>query len=626
MTDTSTDTSTDISAAVDAEAVTGLATAPEDATALEDRRLGRSSTQEPPAPHSRWGKLTAEPRKWWRQLTSMRTALVLLFLLAVAAVPGSTFPQRKLNEAKVEAYFVQHPKLAPLMDKLSLFDVFASPWFAAIYLLLFVSLVGCLVPRIRVHARALVRKPPAAPRHLDRLPFAAVTDLPVGTDPSRAADDVRDALRRGRWRTVVRTEPSGAVTVSAEKGYLRETGNLAFHIALVALLIGVASGSLWGWKASVLVTEGTAFCDTVQAYDSFTPGTRMRDVALPSFCVQLDDFQATYQASGQPKDFKAKVRYIQGSKAVSQDPNTAYTLEVNHPLRLHGANIYLINHGYAPVLKFTDRYGTVFEETPAFLPQDAQMTSEGSFILPDANQDPKATKRNENSQIAFTGFFVPTAPPDGEAQTPSLSPLPENPAVVLVGYRGDTGLDSGIAHSVYSLDQHQVDSGALKSIGSKKLAVGQVWKLGDGSSLAFEGYKEFMTVQVGHDPGELIVLGAAGFMLIGLVSSLTVRRRRLFVRVRPDGGFAVGGLARTDPDRYAEEFDRVVERLVVAVRGPEQPVAGRTENSDTPGASDASATAGATVPTQSSGPLPASAVPADVPSSAAVGKKDRHGG
>lgn len=555
----------DTSTTEDVEAVTGLATAPEDATALQDRRLGRSSPAQPPAPRSRWGKLTAEPRHWWRQLTSMRTALVLLFLLAVAAVPGSAFPQRKLNEAKVEAYFTEHPKLAPLMDKLSLFDVFASPWFAAIYLLLFLSLVGCLVPRLRVHGRALVRKPPAAPRHLDRLPFAATTELPdAGTDPARAAEAVRAALRRGRWRTIVRTEPSGAVTVSAEKGYLRETGNLAFHLALVALLVGVASGSLWGWKASVLVTEGTAFCDTVQAYDSFTPGSRMRDVALPSFCVQLDDFQATYQTSGQPKDFKAKVRYIQGAKAVTEDPNTAYTLQVNHPLRLHHANIYLINHGYAPVLKFTDRYGTVFEESPAFLPQDGQLTSEGSFILPDANQKPTGGARNENVQVAFTGFFLPTAPPDGAEQTTSLSPLPTNPAVVLVGYRGDTGLDSGIAHSVYSLDQKQVEGGALKSIGSKKLSVGQTWTFSDGSSLAFEGYKEFMTVQVGHDPGELIVLVAAGFMLIGLVCSLTVRRRRLFVRVRPDGGFAVGGLARTDPDRYAEEFDRVVERLVVA--------------------------------------------------------------
>ena len=91
----------------------------------------------------------AQARRWWRQLTSMRTALVLLFLLAIAAVPSTILPQRSLNPVKVEEYFAGHPKLAPFLDRLSAFDVFSSPWFAAIYLLLFVSLIGCLVPRIR---------------------------------------------------------------------------------------------------------------------------------------------------------------------------------------------------------------------------------------------------------------------------------------------------------------------------------------------------------------------------------------------------------------------------------------------------------------------------------------------
>ncbi|TQS39758.1 cytochrome c biogenesis protein ResB [Cryptosporangium phraense] len=498
----------------------------------------------------------------------MRTALVLLFLLALAAVPGSTFPQRALNQAKVERYFVDHPTLAPFLDKLSAFDVFASPWFAAIYLLLFVSLVGCLVPRIRVHSRALIRRPPAAPRNLDRLPVSASGQ--TGGEPAAVATAVRRTLTRNRWRTVVRTEPTGAVTVSAEKGYLRETGNLAFHVALVALLVGVASGSLWGWKASVLVVEGNAFCDTVQAYDSFTPGTRMRDAALPSFCVQLDDFQGTYQANGQPEDFLAKVEYVQGNQAYSQNPDEKYDLKVNHPLRLDGANVYLINHGYAPVLRYTDKYGTVFEESPAFLPQDSQLTSEGAFVLPDANQDPKSASRARNVQMAFTGFFLPTAPASGPP-IQSVSPKLEDPAVTLVGYRGDTGLDSGIPRSVYSIDQNQVDSGALKSVGSKKLSVGETWTLDDGTKLQFVGVKEFMTVQVGHDPGEKIVLVAAVFMLLGLITSLTVRRRRLFVRISPDGRMAVGGLARTDPDRFASEFDALSQRLVAAQSPPDVP-------------------------------------------------------
>ena len=77
----------------------------------------------------------------------MRIALVLLFLLALASVPGSIVPQEGSDPAGVTQYFAAHKTLAPLLNHLGLFNVFAAPWFAAIYLLLFASLVGCVVPR-----------------------------------------------------------------------------------------------------------------------------------------------------------------------------------------------------------------------------------------------------------------------------------------------------------------------------------------------------------------------------------------------------------------------------------------------------------------------------------------------
>ena len=80
--------------------------------------------------------------RWvWRTLTTMRTALFLLLLLALAAIPGSIYPQRGTSDAKVSQYFTDHPKLAPILDMFSIFSVYGSPWFASIYLLLMVSLV-----------------------------------------------------------------------------------------------------------------------------------------------------------------------------------------------------------------------------------------------------------------------------------------------------------------------------------------------------------------------------------------------------------------------------------------------------------------------------------------------------
>jgi len=108
----------------------------------------------------RWG---------WRQLTSMRTALILLILLGVAAIPGSLFPQRSQNPQKVDQYFVSDPTLAHWMDRFKLFNVYASPWFSAIYLLLFISLIGCVLPRTIEHLKAIGKKPPLTPKNLDRM-------------------------------------------------------------------------------------------------------------------------------------------------------------------------------------------------------------------------------------------------------------------------------------------------------------------------------------------------------------------------------------------------------------------------------------------------------------------------
>src|SRR5829696_9456155 len=141
----------------------------------------------PPAGPSVGRRVTARLLQWWRRLTAMRTAIVLLFLLALAAVPGSLLPQRSLSQTNVRGYFADHPTLAPLLDRLYLFDVFSSPWFAAVYLLLFISLIGCVLPRGLEHFRAMRAAPPPAPRNLLRLPDSGTLTTPL---PGARALDV----------------------------------------------------------------------------------------------------------------------------------------------------------------------------------------------------------------------------------------------------------------------------------------------------------------------------------------------------------------------------------------------------------------------------------------------------
>ena len=281
-------------------------------------------------------------RNAWRALTSMRIALVLLFLLALGALPGALLPQRSLNQGLVARCSTGHPTLAPLLDRLGFFDVFAAPWFAAVYLLLMISLVGCVLPRALDHARALRAAPVAVPRNLGRLPHHAVADLDA------APEDVTEAVRarlKG-WRVA-----ESADGFSAEKGYLREAGNLVFHLALIGLLLGFAGGKLFGYEGQVIVqSDGGQFCNTgILGYDTFRAGLRVDGTRLDPFCVKVGAFTATYLADGQASACAATVGY-QTAEDLAAGVTTwrPFPLAVNHPLRLDGERVYLQGHGYTP--------------------------------------------------------------------------------------------------------------------------------------------------------------------------------------------------------------------------------------------------------------------------------------
>jgi cytochrome c biogenesis protein len=520
-------------------------------------RLSTAPAPLPPAPART--SLVAPVRRTWRQLTSMRTALLLLFLLALASVPGSFLPQRGLNPVAVQDYFNEHPDLAPVLDRLFLFDVFAAPWFAAVYLLLFVSLIGCLGPRIRLHAKALRTPPPAVPRVLSRMPASERWE--TDATPEQVLAAATGELRG--WRTV---RADGAV--SAERGYLRETGNLLFHVSLVLLLVGIAMGGLLGFQGTVLVKEGDGFANTVFSYDDIKPGRRFDAGRLVPFHFVLDDFRATYADNGTALTFDADLRYAEGP----DDELQPYNLRVNHPLSIDGAKTYLLGHGYAPRVLVVDREGNELPQTVACLPQGPTFLSTCTIKVPDA----------AGEQLAFEGVFTPTTVQDPETRrVTSVYPAPENPALTVLGYRGDLGIDSGAPTSVYNLENRS----RLTPIGDGetpiKLGPGETWELPGGGSLTFVGTTEWATFQVTQDPGKLVALLASTGMILGLCLSLFVRRRRVWVRVTPSGAqrssvpagagpggprtvVEVAGLARSGPEQFREELDGLVARLRTA--------------------------------------------------------------
>src|SRR5882672_8232976 len=492
----------------------------------------------PSSPGAAFG--LADWLKWaWRQLTSMRIALILLFLLALASVPGSMLPQQGGNPSSVQQYYTSHPALAPWLSRLGLFNVFAAPWFAAIYLLLFASLVGCVVPRTFRLAGSARTLPPRAPRYLARLPRSA--EYTTALSPQQAVEVAARVLSGRGFRL---RRPDDEDWVSAEKGYLREAGNLLFHLALLGVLVSVALGGLFGYKADRLLVQGQSFADTVSALDEWHPGRFVTAADLGPFTIKLNRFDASYVASGQqrgqPSAFDARVTYTEQPGG----PARTFDLDVNRPLSVDGAKVYLIGHGYAPEFTVTDARGHVVykQPTPFVAGASGNFLSEGVVKVPDAQPE----------QLGFTGVFVPTAVNVG-GTLESVFPAADNPVVSLIAYAGNLGEDSGPSQSVYQLDttaMHRLTTSP------QVLQRGQSLKLPDGrGTITFTGYVPWVSLAITHDPGQLPALICGIAALGGLLLSFTIRRRRVFVRARtgPSTGshgagttVQVGGLARTD--------------------------------------------------------------------------------
>ncbi|HEX3283453.1 MAG TPA: cytochrome c biogenesis protein ResB [Mycobacterium sp.] len=503
-------------------------------------------------------------RNTWRTLTSMGTALVLLFLLALGAIPGALLPQRSLNEGKVDQYIAEHPTIGPWLDRVQAFGVFSSFWFTAIYVLLFVSLVGCLTPRLLEHVRSLRASPVPAPRNLPRLPKHHTAD--VAGQPEAIAATVSERL--SGWRRTTRSGGDDIIEVSAEKGYLREFGNIVFHFALLGLLVSVAVGKLFGYEGNVIVIAdgGPGFCSaSPAAFDSFRAGNTVDGTSLNPICLRVNDFDAHYLPSGQALSFAANIDYQEGDD-LNSDTWRPYHLKVNEPLRIGGDRIYLQGHGYAPTFTVTFPDGQTRSQTVQWRP-DEPLTLLSSGVMrfdPPGGTYPNADERRKH-QIAIQGLFAPTEQLHGTLLSSSFPAL-NDPAVAVDIYRGDTGLDTGQPQSMFSLDTRLIEQKRLAKAARVNLRAGQETRLDDGTRVRFDGAVPFINLQVSHDPAQVWVLVFALTMMAGLLVSLIVRRRRVWVRITPgDAGTVsveLGGLARTDNSGWGDEFERLTHRLL----------------------------------------------------------------
>jgi cytochrome c biogenesis protein len=458
----------------------------------------------------------------------MRTALILLLLLGIAAIPGSLFPQRSQNPIKVKQYFSDNPMLASWLDRFSFFNVYSSPWFSAIYLLLFISLIGCVLPRSIGHLKAIGAVPTITPKYLDRMEhFTEIKKVDL--------DLVEAKLRKMRFR--IRRDTN---SISAEKGYARESGNLLFHLSLVLILIAVGVGSLFGSKGDAIVNVGDRFINTPTSYDILGFGKYQVEDSLPPFSLTITDFKAEYDpATNAPLDYTLTVSTSNpaGSKEKTE------IIKVNKPLTYGSTKIFLQANGHSPIVIVKDKSGKVIFDGPTpFLPQDANLSSIGAIKIPDMQP-----------QIGFVSSFLPTA--DRDPVRGGFSSYPEvlDPRLLISVWKGDLGLNTGVPQSVY-----RIDTSKMERIGLKALVLNESYDFGEGS-ITFTGWKPWVNLQIINDPGKGYALLGAILAISGLLISLFTRQRRIWIK--QGRKTQIAGLAKNGIPGLEDEIKKLVKEL-----------------------------------------------------------------
>ena len=465
----------------------------------------------------------------WRQLTSMRTALILLMMMGIAAIPGSLIPQRTSNPIAVRDFFETKPALAEWYDKFSLFDVYSSPWFSAIYILLFISLIGCVLPRTLEHFHAMRAQPPMTPRNLNRMEH--FTSWSQSENP---LDSAALWFKKNRFR--IRREDE---SISAEKGYLRETGNLLFHLSLILILVGVSFGSLFGLRGEAIVNTGERFVNVPTSYDSLSLGKLTRDLDIVPFTITVDKFVAVYDPkTNMPKDYTAYVTTTNGELKREE------IIKVNSPLTFGSTRVYLQANGYSPIVTVRNADGSVaFQGPVTFLPQDGNLRSIGAIKVPDA-QVP----------VGFVSSFLPTYSRTSNNGGVSIYPELLDPKLLFSIWSGELGLDSGVPQSVY-----RIDTTNMTNLGLGSLKIGETFNY-PGGSITLEKVIPWINLQIVDDRGKTFSLFGGIFAILGLLASLYGRRRRIWIRVN-GAQVEVAALSKNNAPGLEDEVTNFVEHL-----------------------------------------------------------------
>ncbi|HUV04163.1 MAG TPA: cytochrome c biogenesis protein ResB [Armatimonadota bacterium] len=454
----------------------------------------------------------------WRTFSSMKTAIVLLLILAAASVAGTVIEQN----APAEAY---DPSLHPILKALGLTNVYGSSWYVLLLALIGINLMVCSINRFgtawRRTFRPRVAAKPSQIANMQRSEKLAST----GT-VQEAAGKVAAALCAGSYHVV--TEQDGSeVVLYASKGRPGIWGPYVTHLSILVIFAGAMLGNRLGFHGHTIIAEGD-YTDSYLLQDNGQKGDLGFRIALEQFTIEHDKER-------NPTGYKSDLKVFEGGRLAARK-----VIDVNHPLTYKGVSFFQADYGLSGlVMKITGPNGDTERFHVNVWTQD---TPSGKQYC--ISGDPWSEVKLGGRKLTI---FVHNLAPDyiGGEQI-NASDMPLNPAILIMAndrFPEYKGLD------------------AWSRLGWLPVSHSAEYK---GFRITLEKAIDYTGLEVVRNPGLPIIYSGFGLMLLGVFISFYISHKVVRIRVSPskEGAAVVaGGMSRSDPSVLDKDFERLRSAL-----------------------------------------------------------------
>jgi cytochrome c biogenesis protein len=484
------------------------------------RPADQPAASSPPAPQKPWYTPFLD------FFSSVHVAVVILILLATISIIGTVLQQGDSQEDNLrilenfaagfsgpdhDAIHATAQKLYNISEKLGFFELYQTWYFYTLLAALSTSLLVCSLRRWPQTWQVMAR-----PRvELEESGFRGSPNrrsLTLRMSRPAAAEAVTRIL--GKEGYAVRTSDTGeAQFFYGQKGSYSRLGIYVTHFSIILVFIGGIIGVLAGYKGYMQITEGETGTEVMLRGNQ---GNR----ALP-FQVRCDNFDLEYYpGSTRPKAFASDLVIIDGGREVVKK-----RIVVNDPLAYKGIWFYQSSYG----------------ETGRGLKANLRVTEPRSGRVKElqfGSTEPQ-TIPEFNVRVQIERLIPDFAMENG--QPVSKSNQPRNPAVLAKVF-----LPDGESRSTW-LFSLRPDIQLVKDLPVE---------------LTFLGFEslQYTGLQVVHDPGVWLIWVACTFMVIGIYFAFFVSHRRVWIRLREEGGavaVTMAGNANKNRESFSESFERL---------------------------------------------------------------------